>query len=339
MLLASFALRMPPPGYQINGVDIHTVKGAERMNSTVNGAAPLAISEKGEESTVVEVEVSTTKSPSSNAFAMTLWQALTSKEYIMMYIMFFCAEITGLLIISKIQSIVQNQLGKDAKTAANVNSILGGCNLLGRLVLPTVSDFIGQRKPLFVLSLTAQTIFLAILPKSIGDSTYALTLVCAFVIAFCYGGGFGLIPAFLADQFGSKNVGATHGVILTAWSIAGVCGGLIFNAVYNSEKAKMPAPYIHAYDKNFHWILAFTSLGIVMALLIAADLRERRLPRLEGETLRFRFLNGRLVRMFGLKAKMYSKQEEDEEWERYLAQLPHVEAQVEEIAVGQAEKV
>ena len=36
------------------------------------------------------------------------------------------------------------------------------------------------------------------------------------------------------------NSGATHGVILTAWAIASVCGGLIFTAVYNAQKILYP---------------------------------------------------------------------------------------------------
>ncbi|KNC98746.1 uncharacterized protein SPPG_05726 [Spizellomyces punctatus DAOM BR117] len=326
MLLASFVLRMPPPGYSVNGVDIHTVKGAEELDNARAASAALpvsnAIEDKVEEAkmdrdhTVVNLH---SVAPAKNVFSMTLAQALSSIEYILMYIMFLCNEITGLLIISKIQSIVQNQLGKNATEAANINSILGGCNLLGRLVLPTLSDYLGQRKPLFMLSLACQTIFLAVLPKAIGDKTYGLTLSCAFIIAFFYGGGFGLIPAFLSDQFGSKNVGATHGVILTAWAMAGVAGGLVFNAVYKSEVARLAPDLLHAYDLNFHWILAFTSFGLLVSFFIPTNLRDRRLPKLEGERIRFRFVNGRLVRVFkGFKVRMYSRAEEDAEWDGYL---------------------
>ncbi|TPX55243.1 hypothetical protein SpCBS45565_g08514 [Spizellomyces sp. 'palustris'] len=329
MLLASFVLRMPPPGYSVNGIDIHTVKGAEELDGARKDGADLpvanAIEDKVEDAkmdrdhTVVNLHAA---APVKSGFSMTLSQALSSIEYILMYIMFFCNEITGLLIISKIQSIVQNQLGKNSTEAANVNSILGGCNLLGRLVLPTLSDYLGQRKPLFMLSLACQTIFLAVLPTAIGDRTYGLTLTCAFIIAFFYGGGFGLIPAFLSDQFGSKNVGATHGVILTAWALAGVVGGLVFNAVYKNEIARLAPDLLRVYDLNFHWILAFTSFGLLVSFFIPTNLRDRRLPKLEGERMRFRFVNGRLVRVFkGFKMHMYSRAEEDAEWDSYLKGL------------------
>ncbi|TPX63002.1 hypothetical protein PhCBS80983_g00170 [Powellomyces hirtus] len=325
MTLSAFVLRMPPPGYQIKGIDIHTVKGAENFANTAPTQTVTKtmhddpVIDKTESThTVVDVQHN---QPSSSAFALSLSEALKSKEYILMYIMFFCAEITGLLIISKIQSIVQNQLGKGADVAANINSALGGCNLAGRLILPTLSDFLGQRKPLFLFSLVVQTIFLAILPNAIGSQQYILTLICAFAIAFCYGGGFGLIPAFLADQFGSKNVGATHGVILTAWALAGVGGGLIFNKIYKMEVARLKPDLLHAYDLNFRWILAFVCLGVLITLFVPTNLRDRRLPKKTGETLRFRLINGRLVRVFGFKPVMYSKAEEDHEWAEYLSTM------------------
>ena len=100
------------------------------------------------------------------------------------YFMFLGAEITGLLIISKIQSIVQNQFGKKPSDAANINSALGGVNLLGRLVLPLISDLIGARKPLFLLSLACQVICLGCLPSALDSQSYGGVLTCAFVIGF-----------------------------------------------------------------------------------------------------------------------------------------------------------
>ena len=44
------------------------------------------------------------------------------------------------------------------------------------------------------------------------------------IIFTLYGGGFATIPAYLADLFGSRFVGAIHGRLLTAWSVAGVIG-------------------------------------------------------------------------------------------------------------------
>jgi hypothetical protein len=42
-----------------------------------------------------------------------------------------------------------------------------------------------------------------------------------------YGGGFATVPAYLADLFGTRMVGAIHGRLLTAWSAAGIFGPVL----------------------------------------------------------------------------------------------------------------
>jgi OFA family oxalate/formate antiporter-like MFS transporter len=51
------------------------------------------------------------------------------------------------------------------------------------------------------------------------------------VIALCYGGGFGTMPAFATDVFGAKNAGAVYGAMLTAWSAGAIVGPLLIAAV------------------------------------------------------------------------------------------------------------
>ncbi|KAI8847836.1 major facilitator superfamily domain-containing protein [Chytridium lagenaria] len=345
MALSAFVLRMPPPGYCVNGITIDTVKGAEnadtaavtRSNGTINSDVKKTFSETTSVSTLHRDKISDFatidihESKAKSVFAMTLWESLTSIEYGLMYFMFFGSQVTGLLIISKIQQITVTQLGRSTDEAALINSLLGGSNLLGRLILPFASDLFHSRKSLFVLSAFTQTVLLGLLPTIIHSQSYGAFLFAVNVIAFFYGGGFGIIPAFLADQFGSKNVGATHGVILTAWAIAGVCGGLTFTAVYNSELAKVydaatkkynsPDAKLNVYTLNFRWILAFVLVGFIMAILVPSHIRDRKLPRVEGEMMRVRIF-GRMVRVVkGKGVVVVSQAVEDEEWHRYLESL------------------
>ncbi|OWA54359.1 hypothetical protein BV898_18764 [Hypsibius exemplaris] len=315
MGLCSIILRMPPPGYHVRGINIHTVKGAEMVYVKSSG---------------MELTSSTDVKPTlpvldhSAYFSMTLMESLQSYQYWMIYFMFLGAEITGLLIISKIQSIASNQFGRTANEAASINSGLGGMNLLGRLILPLISDLLGARKPLYCLSLAVQAICLGCLPSALANHSFGGTLACAFIIGFFYGGGFGMIPAFLADQFGAKNVGATHGVILTAWAIAAVCGGLIFTAVYNAQSHIYPNDVSMWYNLDFRWILAPVLFSFLLSLFIPANLRDRKLPRAPGETFRYRFINGRLIRFTGCKMHMLTAAEEEAEWQTYLAGLSNL---------------
>ena len=68
-----------------------------------------------------------------------------------------------------------------------------------------------------------------------GGSTTALYVVLAFVIISFYGGGFSTLPAYLRDLYGTFQVGAIHGRMLTAWSAAGIAGPLIVNAFLDAQ--------------------------------------------------------------------------------------------------------
>ncbi|KAJ3100241.1 hypothetical protein HDU96_010411 [Phlyctochytrium bullatum] len=354
MSLSAFVLRMPPPGYEVKGITIETIKGAEKevtsprdavaaaaaaaalpastTTQTLVDGADVKDKEQLEWATAITVEDKTTTAPTNaQLFSMTLWDSLTSLEYGLMYPMFLGAQLTGLLIISKIQQITVTQMGRSTDEGALINSLLGGANLLGRLMLPFVSDLTKSRKGMYMLSTAVQAVLLGVLPTTIWTKTYPAFLFCVNLIAFFYGAGFGIIPAFLADQFGSKNVGATHGVILTAWAIGGVCGGLTFTAVYNSELSKAKAAavvdtrYPNVYDVNFRWILAMVIVAFFLSLLIPTNLRDRRLPLVEGEKsrlLRFRFgSRGKMWRFVNGRFVSVSREEEEREWNAYMDEL------------------
>ncbi|XP_055340902.1 L-lactate transporter-like [Paramacrobiotus metropolitanus] len=350
MTTSALVLRMPPPGYTVKGVTVYTVKGAENLFKTKKALVD-DLPKPGQETEKNKMELATiereltakvrARSRGSSVveiipdyakhFSMTLKEALTSPQYWMMYFMFLGSEITGLLIISKVQSIAHNQLRRSNAESADINSGLGGANVLGRLILPLISDLIKSRKALFIVSLTCQAVCLGCLPSALNAESLGGVLACTLIIGFFYGGGFGMIPAFLADQFGAKNVGATHGMILTAWAIAGVGGGLIFSAVYNQQRITYPDDDIMWYDLNFRWILGPVLLALILAVLVPTDLRDRKLPRVEGERLRFRLPNGRLVRFVHGRFRVVRAEQEETEWVAYLKSL-HVDVQKEKIA-------
>ena len=75
-------------------------------------------------------------------------------------------------------------------------------------------------------------------------------LIASILILSFYGAGFATVPAYLRDLFGTYQVGAIHGRLLTAWSVAGVLGPVIVNALADSAKssgATGPAIYTTAF--------------------------------------------------------------------------------------------
>ncbi|MCF3101204.1 OFA family MFS transporter [Streptomyces roseoverticillatus] len=119
--------------------------------------------------------------------------------------------------------------------AAGFVGLLSLANMLGRIVWSSVSDAVG-RKNIYRLYLGAGALMYLLLALA-GDSAKPLFIACAAVVLSFYGGGFATVPAYLKDLFGTCQVGAIHGRLLTAWSTAGVLGPLIVNEVADAGKS------------------------------------------------------------------------------------------------------
>jgi OFA family oxalate/formate antiporter-like MFS transporter len=76
----------------------------------------------------------------------------------------------------------------------------------------------------FLIMFVLQILLFFVLPEI---HSAALLTVIVFIILMCYGGGFGTMPAFVADYFGARNVGTVYGLMLTAWGFASVFGPLL----------------------------------------------------------------------------------------------------------------
>ncbi|KAK3845227.1 MAG: oxalate/formate antiporter [Linnemannia gamsii] len=299
MLACAVVFRVPPPNFQVNGMDMY-------RNRVDKDGDP--------ESNSTEKAVQDYKDPNAK---MPLSTAIFSKEYRIMYIMFFGNSIAGLVFLSRLANIIKDIFGKDEATAATIVAINGGFNLGGRLFFSTVSDRLGRKNSFFVM-LLSQVVILASLPTIMEKRVYWAFLLVIWILTACYGGGFGCIPAFLCDMFGPSNIGALHGIILTAWSLAGVGGGLLFTEVYNHLLASgFTIKDPNVYSINLHWVLGVACVGFLFLLFVGTHIHDRLLPRVKGEFARLRVF-GRLVRIGSFGVRFLSKDDEDKEWDAYV---------------------
>jgi OFA family oxalate/formate antiporter-like MFS transporter len=130
-------------------------------------------------------------------------------------------------------------------------------NALGRVFWAWASDSI-TRRATFVVMFLAQVVLFWALPNI--SSAAVLTLV-AFVILMCYGGGFGTMPAFAADYFGSKNVGPIYGLMLTAWGFASAFGPLLIAYMRQAEGT---------YRGALHVIAGVMAVSVLLPLIVSA---------------------------------------------------------------------
>jgi MFS transporter, OFA family, oxalate/formate antiporter len=153
----------------------------------------------------------------------TLKEALSTWQWYVLWAMLFLNVTAGISIISQASPMAQEISGVSAAVGAGMVGIISIANGIGRLFWAWLSDGIGRRN-VFLIMFLLQAVLFFLLPSL--REFVLLVSVCSVIIS-CYGGGFGTMPAFAADYFGSKWVGPIYGLMLTAWGFAGVFGPLL----------------------------------------------------------------------------------------------------------------
>jgi len=153
----------------------------------------------------------------------TLSEALKTWQWYALWLLLFLNTCAGISIISQEAPIFQELTAVTAVAAASMVGIASIGNAVGRVFWAWVSDLI-TRRATFVVMFVLQAILFWFYP---GIATASLMTFITFIILMCYGGGFGTMPAFTADYFGSKNVGPIYGLMLTAWGCASAFGPLL----------------------------------------------------------------------------------------------------------------
>ncbi|MGB6407027.1 MAG: MFS transporter, partial [Planococcus donghaensis] len=152
--------------------------------------------------------------------------------------------------------------------AAALVGVLGIFNGLGRLGWATISDYIG-RPNTYTAFFVIQIALFAFLPFTTNALFFQIMLA---IIYTCYGGGFASIPAYIADIFGTKQLGAIHGYILTAWAAAGLAGPLF--AAYMKDKTG-------SYEGSLMFFAGLFVVALVISLVIRLDIRRLRAKNAE----------------------------------------------------------
>lgn len=140
-------------------------------------------------------------------------------------------------------------------TVVAVSAIFNG---LGRLFWAKISDNIG-RKAVFATMFITQAVFYVLVAMGVISSYYFFLGIACYLLA-CYGGGFATMPAFAADSFGPGYIGKVYGFMLTAWSVAGIIGPLVF-----AQMKRDGALFVAA---------ALLALGFVITLLYKSPERK-----------------------------------------------------------------
>ncbi|HWM01953.1 MAG TPA: OFA family MFS transporter [Actinophytocola sp.] len=237
MMLGVFNVKVPPPGWQPAGFDPEKLK-AKPLVTTANVSAANAI-----------------KTP----------------QFWLLWTVLFCNVTAGIGILEQASPMIQDFFREGGESSVAVTAatafvgLLSLFNMAGRFTWSSTSDFLG-RKPTYVMYLGVGMILYVLLAVAGHSATAVFVLLAGIIISF-YGGGFATVPAYLRDLFGTYQVGAIHGRLLTAWSAAGVAGPLIINGFLDAQGK--PGELVAAdYRPALFTMVGVLAIGFVANLLI-----------------------------------------------------------------------
>ena len=237
MMFGVVNIRVPAPGWRPEGWD------------------PSAVAEK----------------PLITTASVSAASAIRTRSFWLLWIVLFCNVTAGIGILEQASPMIQDFFRSSGVSTVSVAAaggfvgVLSLFNMAGRFAWSSTSDLIG-RKPIYMVYLGVGMI-LYLLLATVGDSATALFVLLAGVILSFYGGGFATVPAYLRDLFGTYQVGAIHGRLLTAWSAAGVAGPLIVNGFLDA-KGKPGTLTSSAYQPALFTMVGILAIGFIANLLI-----------------------------------------------------------------------
>ena len=198
-----------------------------------------------------------TASAAQHGASYTPSQALATPQMYGLWLILFLNVTAGILIISNAAPIYTELTGASAAAAGQVYGFLAIFNGLGRFFWGWVSDRLGRNMTYTVMYIVQAVIFF-LMANSGGFVAVGIYFA---IVLLCYGGGFGVMPSFNADYFGTRYLGANYGIILTAWGVAGVVGPFI-------------AAKVRDVTGSYHGALVPVAIMLIVAAIIPFFVRK-----------------------------------------------------------------
>ena len=181
-------------------------------------------------------------------------ETIRTSQFWMLWLAFVFSAGAGLMIIKCLKDFGELEGGLSAAIAGSALGLLALFNGLGRIVWGTVSQKLGARKSIALMTLL-QAIMLFALYK-MGSSQVSLT-VAACWLGFNFGGNFALFPLATAESFGTKNLGANYGAMFTAYGVGGIIMPILAGQVWDLLG-------------SYFWAFMVAGVICVIAIILAA---------------------------------------------------------------------
>ena len=187
-------------------------------------------------------------------------QALRTPQFYLLWSM-LCINVTaGIGILGKASDMLQDMFPTTVATGSWFVGLLSMANMLGRILWSSASDYLGRRRTYAIFFGLGATLYATLPHFSQTESPWLFMLTCGLIMTM-YGGAFATIPAYLRDLFGTMHVGAIHGRLLTAWSLAGVAGPVLLTRWAEHHK-QMGGPASESYRGVLLFMAGLLLLGL-----------------------------------------------------------------------------
>jgi MFS family permease len=199
-----------------------------------------------------------------------VYNALKTPQFWFIWVV-LCVNVTaGIGVIGQASAMSQEMFPGHvtALAAAGFVGLMSLFNMGGRFFWASTSDYIGRKNTYFMFMVLGFALYCTV-PYTGAVGSVAGFVLCFLVIISMYGGGFATVPAYLRDMFGTRYVGAIHGWLITAWSMAGIFGPVLVNYIreYNVTHG---VPKAQAYNVTMYIMAGLFVIGFICNLLIKA---------------------------------------------------------------------
>nr|WP_165229658.1 OFA family MFS transporter [Aquisphaera insulae] len=178
-----------------------------------------------------------------------------------------CLNVTaGIGILGQASLICQDMFGVSATVGGGFAGLLSLFNMGGRLFWSSASDLTGRKAIYGVFFLLGACLY-ALIPTAQASHSVGLFILLTAAIISMYGGGFATTPAYLRDLFGTMHLGAIHGRLITAWSMAAVLGPQLVNYI-STDRIDHGVPRAEAYNATMYVMAGLLLAGLACNLLI-----------------------------------------------------------------------
>lgn len=202
--------------------------------------------------------------------------AWRTTQFWLLWVVLFVNVTAGIGVLGQASAMIQEVFpGRiTAAAAAGFVGLLSLANMIGRFFWSSTSDRIG-RKPTYMIFFALGALLYLSVPTAARVGSIGLFVALYVVILSMYGGGFATIPAYLRDLFGTIQVGAIHGRLLTAWSTAGIVGPSLVNYIREYQIAHGVAKAA-SYNTTMYIMAGLLIAGLIANSLVR-PLQEERL--------------------------------------------------------------